>query len=238
MAGRPRTVSDIEILAGTARAVSRVGPARLTLAEVAREVGLSPATLVQRFGSKRALLLALTAHDASRVGKEFEDARAAGEPPLDTLMKVLCAMTRHMDTPEALSNSLAFLQMDLNEPDFHQYAIEQARSLRGEVEVLLDEAVDRGQLMRCDTARLARAVQVTFNGALVTWAIYREGTVAEWLTDDLRTLLAPLRPNASAGRSQGCREGGTAIDPSTADAGHTDGPPNAPVRPPPRPRRS
>ncbi|MCA1563440.1 MAG: TetR/AcrR family transcriptional regulator, partial [Acidobacteria bacterium] len=37
--------------------MARLGPVRLTLADVAREIGLSPATLVQRFGSKRGLLL-------------------------------------------------------------------------------------------------------------------------------------------------------------------------------------
>ena len=46
---RPRTVSDDAVLDATARAVGRVGPARLTLGHVAAEVGLAPATLVQRF---------------------------------------------------------------------------------------------------------------------------------------------------------------------------------------------
>ena len=56
MAGRPRTHSDDALLDATFRAVGAVGPARLTLADVAREAGVAPATLVQRFGSKRALL--------------------------------------------------------------------------------------------------------------------------------------------------------------------------------------
>jgi AcrR family transcriptional regulator len=59
MCARPRTVSDEELLEATARAVSRVGPARLTLADVAKEAGVVPATLVQRFGTKRGMLLAL-----------------------------------------------------------------------------------------------------------------------------------------------------------------------------------
>ena len=53
MAGRPRTHSDDALLDATFRAVGAVGPARLTLADVAREAGVAPATLVQRFGSKR-----------------------------------------------------------------------------------------------------------------------------------------------------------------------------------------
>ena len=40
------------------RAVAVVGPARLALTDVARETGLAPATLLQRFGSKRGMLLA------------------------------------------------------------------------------------------------------------------------------------------------------------------------------------
>ena len=41
MSPRPRTVSDEEILAATARMIGRVGPLRLTLGHVAREVGLA-----------------------------------------------------------------------------------------------------------------------------------------------------------------------------------------------------
>ncbi|MGH2614392.1 MAG: helix-turn-helix domain-containing protein, partial [Thermomicrobiales bacterium] len=64
MVGRPRTVTDAEILAAAERAIARHGPARLTLAHVAAEVGLTPPTLLQRFGSKRGLLLAVAARGA------------------------------------------------------------------------------------------------------------------------------------------------------------------------------
>ena len=193
MAGRPRTSSNDAILAGAARALSRLGPARLTLADVAAEVGLAPATLVQRFGSKRGLLLAFAAQAAAAAGREFEAARAATTSPLDALLAALAGMTRHVATPEALANNLAFLQTDLSDPAFHRHALEHARAVRTEIQALLDAAVVAGELAPCDTARLARAVQATYNGALVTWAIERQGAVAGWLRDDLETLLQPLR---------------------------------------------
>ena len=43
------------------------------------------------------------------------------------------------------------------------------------------------------TARLARAIQVMLNGSLLTWAGFREGTVGEWIREDLKTLLQPFR---------------------------------------------
>ena len=54
---RHRTLPDEQVIAAAARVIGRLGPARLTLADVAREAGLAPATLLQRFGSKRGLLL-------------------------------------------------------------------------------------------------------------------------------------------------------------------------------------
>jgi AcrR family transcriptional regulator len=48
---RPRTIGDEAVLRAAAGLMGRVGPGKLTLARVAEEVGLSPATLVQRFGS-------------------------------------------------------------------------------------------------------------------------------------------------------------------------------------------
>ena len=77
MSPRPRTVSDEAILAATARMIGRVGPVRLTLADVGGEVGLSPATLLQRFGSKRGLLIALVEQSVHGVDRSFRDRRAS-----------------------------------------------------------------------------------------------------------------------------------------------------------------
>ncbi|MDP8981022.1 MAG: TetR/AcrR family transcriptional regulator, partial [Acidobacteriota bacterium] len=57
--GRRKLTPDTDVLTATMRVVNRVGPGRLTLADVAAEAGLAPATLLQRFGSKRGLLLAV-----------------------------------------------------------------------------------------------------------------------------------------------------------------------------------
>src|SRR3954447_10278393 len=67
---RPRTRTDAEVLAAALRAVARHVVARLTLADIAREAGLAPSTLAERFGSKRALLLAAAQHAAGEVRLE------------------------------------------------------------------------------------------------------------------------------------------------------------------------
>jgi AcrR family transcriptional regulator len=195
---RPRTASDVEILEGTIRAISRVGPARLTLTEVGREVGLSPATLLQRFGSKRGLLLALAEHAATSIDECVDAARRAADSPLGALLVAATDMAKHVESPEALANHLAFLQIDLSDPAFHTLALSAAERTLDGYEVLLREAILVGELAPCDVGRLARAIQAMTGGSLINWAIHRNGRLIEWLRSDLQALLGPYRRDRAA----------------------------------------
>ena len=189
---RPRVTSDAEILGATRRVVTRLGP-HLTLADVAREARVSPAMLVQRFGSKRGLLLAFAASGGAGVPEEFARIRKAARSPLAAVYATADRMAAMAPTPEALSNSLAFLQMDLVDPDFHRHARAHSRVMQRELKALLDEAVSGGELRRCDTARLARGVQALIGGSLLQWAVDRNLAAAARLRQDLDTLLQPRR---------------------------------------------
>ena len=199
MSPRLKTATDAEVLEAAIRAISRIGPARLTLAHVAAEAGLAPATLVQRFGSKRGLLLAVSRHGARQNRADFERARASAASPLAALVDVLVAATRWFDTPEALANHLAFLQMDLADPEFLALAVQASDEQRAGIRALLDDAVAAGELAVHGTARLAAAVQAAHGGSLLTWAIHRAGAPADWVRRDLETLLAPYRPRRASG---------------------------------------
>lgn len=59
--GRPRTLTDDQVLARVGTAFGQVDTA-WTLAGAAKGAGLHPATLIKRFGSRHGLLLALSRH--------------------------------------------------------------------------------------------------------------------------------------------------------------------------------
>ena len=86
MRERRLKVTDDEIFAAAQRAMTRRGPHELTLAHIAVEAGVSPGRLVQRFGSKRALLLALAERFAGSAGTVFDGLRASRRRPLATLV--------------------------------------------------------------------------------------------------------------------------------------------------------
>lgn len=191
MTPRPRTVPDDDILQATARIIGRLGPSRFTLADVGAEVGLSPATLVQRFGTKRALMLALVRSSIDGVEDAFTRLRARHSSPLAALMGAATQMAAMAESPETLANHLAFLQLDLSDPEFHAAAREQHLKQLAGYRALIDESCAAGELRECDADRLARTISAVTGGSLIGWAIERQGKAREYVRADVRAVLEP-----------------------------------------------
>src|SRR5881409_1718265 len=107
---RPRLVSDDAILEATRQVLAESGPVKLTLATVGARVGLAPPTLMQRFGSKRGLLLASAARSPLMVLREVEEAEARNTSPLATLRDFALTSVAHIKHREELGNGLGFVQ--------------------------------------------------------------------------------------------------------------------------------
>jgi AcrR family transcriptional regulator len=193
MSPRPRQATDEAILAALLRVMMRLGPTRLTLADVAGEAGLSAAALVQRFGSKRGLLLAFASQGAEGNQMLFDGLRAAHRSPVAALLAMADCMEQLGRTPAEISNSLAFLQIDLVDPDFHRHALASSTRIHAGIRDLVRDAIAAGEIVRCPPGRLASALQAVMNGSLLNWAIHREGTVRTWIRRDLETVLGPYR---------------------------------------------
>ncbi|HEY8471414.1 MAG TPA: helix-turn-helix domain-containing protein [Natronosporangium sp.] len=189
---RPRTVSDEAVLDAVLALAHRVGPARVTFAAVAAEVGLSAATLVQRFGSKRALLLAADRRAIDQWVAALD--RSTAGSPLARIVDGLALAAAPIGTLGRLANSVALLQLDLADPDFHAETRRGARAVRARIEQELAAAVAAGELRPgTDLGRLAKLIETTYHGGLIGWAIHREGSLAGWLREQLEAVIDPHR---------------------------------------------
>ena len=195
MSPRPRKASDEEILAAAHRTIQRLGPGELTLAAIAAEAGVTAGALVQRFGSKRELLLAL-AEGAATGSAEFLDGFAREHAsPLARVREYARCMAHLAESPAALARNLAYLQIDLTDPDFRAHLATQARATRAWLEGQLARAVQAGELAPATDARaLARTVETVLAGSLLTWAYYQDESrepAASWLVHDVDAAIAP-----------------------------------------------
>jgi hypothetical protein len=67
-----------------------------------------------------------------------------------------------------------------------------SRAARAHYEQLVRDAIAAGDL-RADTKVrvLARMIEVMLGGSFLAWTLYREGSAADWLREDLDALLRP-----------------------------------------------
>jgi len=189
---RPRKVTDDDVFAAAYRVMQRVGPADLTLEAIAREAGVTAGALVQRFGSKRHLQVAL-AEGAARVAPSFVDQlREQHRSPLAALRAYADCMARLAKTPAAYVRNLAYLLEDLKDPDLREQLARQATATRHQLASLIAEAVEAGELSReVKPTTLARTIDVVLSGSMMVWAFYREGPAATWIRKDFNALLSP-----------------------------------------------
>jgi AcrR family transcriptional regulator len=201
MSPRPKSASDADILDGVVRAVARVGPARLALTDVAEETGLAPATLLQRFGSKREMLAAARERSAAQADRRMGEIRSRHQSPVDALVGSLVAslvatatdLAPEDHTPRALANHLAFLYADLDDAHVHRIALERARRTVAAYRALIGEAITAGELAPADPERLARGLHAAVVGSLLQWTIHRDGSLLRWVHEDAEAVLAPYR---------------------------------------------
>lgn len=203
MSPRPRKASDAEVFAAAGRVMARVGPAQLTLAQIAGEAGLTAGALVQRFGSKRELLVALSNEFAASTPVMFTDLRKANTSPLATLRAYADCIAEMGSSPGALAHHLSYLQADITDPDLRRHLRDHARASRASIRGLLAEAVAQGELTPgTDLDSLARVAEVTINGSLMTWAFYQDGTAREFIRNDLDAALKPYLPAGGRPRAR------------------------------------
>jgi len=199
MSPRPRTASDDAILDAAARLLARLGPARMRLEDVAREVGLAPATLLLRFKSKRKLLLAVAEHGTTGMAAHFRERRVRNQSALHAVTDVCESVRELAGAPQQLANLLAFLQLSLEDPEFRAVAERHDAALEREILLLLEEARARGEMIDSCTKSLARALIAMVRGSLLTWSHIGQGTTPEaWVKADIETLIGPYRRLAAA----------------------------------------
>lgn len=200
MSPRRRKAEDIDVFAALVRVMLRRGPAELTLREVAAEAGVTAGALVQRFGSKRAMLLAHARHVAT-TGDAGLAAPQRMSSPLDRLRSVTAMYAALADSPRAAVRNLAYLLNDLGDPALRRHLLRTSRTARVWYEQLLTEAIAAGELRGVTHVQpLGRLIEATLRGSFLGWTLYREGTAADWLRADLDAMLRPYLANSDIHR--------------------------------------
>ena len=174
---RRKSISDEEILDRALPVMARAGPGAFTMAEVAKEVGVAPATLFQRFGDKQRLTELAFARDI-----QLFVAWLAGLPRgvgAEAVVQVYAEATRLFGDEPSLADHLLWLREDIRDPVFNRLARERFRLFRTVI-------VERLPPMPIPAARAADLLDALYHGAVVQWALEPRGRLADFVAESLR----------------------------------------------------
>lgn len=112
---RKRTIADEVLLDHALVVVRQVGPDGLTFGAVAEQAGLAASTIVQRFGSKPALLRAALLRAWDRLDDDTTAAIAAAGPGAKGVIDLLVRLSGQYEAHD-YADQLRILREDLRDP--------------------------------------------------------------------------------------------------------------------------
>jgi AcrR family transcriptional regulator len=185
---RSKSRSDEQVLDAALAIVHSGGVGRLTFAALASRCGLSAATLVQRFGTKPALIQRTLLHAwGSLHARTLELASSAPKTP-DGAVGLLVGLSHYDGTVEDFAEGLLVLREDLRDPVL--------RSQGAAWETALTTAL--GECFASvpgAPAGIGFALAAHWQGALIWWAFSARCPLDDYLGESLRALISMLLPS-------------------------------------------
>lgn len=178
---RKRTIPDEALLDAALELVHRSGPDALSFGALAARTGLAASTLVQRFGTKPAMLRAALERAWEGLERRTAEADAAAGPGPRGVVDLLMALTSEYD--DDFADQLLVLREDLRDP-----------VLRARGERWLD-ALGVAVTRRVGEAAVGSIVVAYWQGLLTVWAFTRTEPVAAFVRTRVEGLLDRLVPS-------------------------------------------
>lgn len=180
---RRKTIPDEQVLDALLEMLMEVGPASLTFARAASACGLSPATLVQRYGNREALVQEILLRAWDRLDAETESADAEEEPTPEGAINLLMRLMPPEAAERNATDGLLLLREDIRNPALRARGAAWGRRLAEALGRRLSEDPDEGRRLGWQMASL-------WQGAHIWCAFAREEpadlTVRQLLEEWLR----------------------------------------------------
>lgn len=153
----PETLTPERILEATEEVLRRYGPAKATVVDVARALGVSHGTVYRHFRTKAALREAVTQRWLAEAHASLADITASDGPAAERLPRWLAelfaAKRRKADLdPELFATFQALARDNSGAVGVH------SRGMIGQLAGIVEDGVRRGEFAPCDPAVTARAV--------------------------------------------------------------------------------
>lgn len=190
---RPKSITDDKLMDIALEVIQNVGPEKFTLQDISKKASLSPSTLVQRFGSKTALLKRVILHSKERLEKHLSsvDALIEGDPK-EALMEWLISTALPFRERASFASHLSVLKQDILDDEMRTLSRQHIHLFQENIRMYLvhiDPKMDEQMLQHW-----TQMIEAQWQGLLWQWALSGEGELESWLRTGMNFLMS-LHPS-------------------------------------------
>lgn len=182
-------MTDAQVLDIALELVLKEGLTALTFAALSSRCGLSPATLVQRFSTKRELMHRTLQHAWDLLDTATAELTASTPRTPAGAIELLVGLSRQYDDRDAYRHGLMLLREDIGDPRLRRRGV----AWEGNLVAALDARLDaRGDELHARP--LGGAMARYWQGVISWWAFHDDLPLTAHLTTSLEEFLEITRP--------------------------------------------
>ena len=142
-------------------------------------LGVTPAAVRQRFGSKRGLLVEMARRRVEQTELRFASARAAHDSPLEALQAAFVAEMDQIGEPRQLANAISAYTDNVDDAEMRASFAAELAAMERHIGELLEDAAGVGEIRGPVTPELVSTVLAAVEGTMLIWAIAPRGEIKE-----------------------------------------------------------
>ena len=189
-----KSIGDEAVLEKALLIISEKGPETFTLADIGKAVGLAPATLLQRFGSKQKLLVLAARQANLKLKQDLEDLKKKQLPWDEELTRLFIGMPEGFGSRQEIASSLGLLKLDMVDKELHPIARKLFEDLRRRIYELLLQGQACKQLdAKIDVKTIMWELDALRHGFVIQWTLSGEGNLYDWMKKGFQNYLNRIK---------------------------------------------
>lgn len=196
---RIKKIEDTEILTKILEVIKEMGTTEFSLEDLRKATGLSPATLLQRFGSKKNILYKSIELANVQLKNNLIKSRSINKSNIktrsyiDEIIKIYLELGAAFSSPKDVAGGLDILKLDINDKKLNTLTRRYFATRREKIESLLTLAQNNKELStHIVSSELVWNLESLWQGSIMLWALTGKGPINKWLIQRFKSFFSVI----------------------------------------------
>jgi AcrR family transcriptional regulator len=187
---RKKILDDKTILQCAFEVILKVGASDFNLQDLSKKTGLSPSTLIQRFGSKKNILLEAIKLARQNLKEDLNKITLSHKSPTQQIINIYLEPVNLLKSPESVAKTLDLIKLEIKQKKLKPLVRDFFRIRRKKIKVLIIAGQKEQEIRsNLNSLQIISHLETLWHGSIVLWALIGKNTAHEWLKKELHFFL-------------------------------------------------